>query len=87
MESLKKVLNYIQDVNKQMPGSQLKFDLLHKKSGASIWGNFYYEQIIFLGQNKMSKHDRIKLALQNFLFEKIQGTLPGVRQISLKLLF
>jgi predicted RecB family nuclease len=71
-----KGVEFIKDINIQILDYQFYCDLLKKEIGKSAFGNFYYEPVVFIGNNKVTKQDRIELAALGLILEKIQGKLP-----------
>ncbi len=78
-----KGIEFIKDTNIQILGYQFYCDLLHKKVGKSVFGSYHYEPFVFIGKNKVTKIDRIKLASLGLILGKIQGKLP-INGIALK---
>ncbi|NQX84896.1 MAG: TM0106 family RecB-like putative nuclease [Flavobacteriaceae bacterium] len=73
---IEKGINLIKDINIKTSNYYFQCDLLQKAIGKSDLGNYHYEPIIFLGQNKNTKYDRIKLAVLGLILGEIQGKRP-----------
>lgn len=66
----------ITDINIQILDYFFQCDLLQKTIGKSTFGDYHYEPIVFVGQNKVSRYDRMKLAGLGLILGKIQGKYP-----------
>jgi predicted RecB family nuclease len=70
---LKKGFEIIKDCNINLAEFDFHSKLIFKSEGKSSLGKFFYEPVVFLGSNQISKENRLELAYLGFLLEKIQN--------------
>ncbi len=76
VDLLKKGHEYIQDVKINTDEFEFNCSLLVKQSGKSSLGKFYYEPVLFIGLNQVTKEDKLDLAFLGLILEKVQNRFP-----------
>jgi predicted RecB family nuclease len=73
---LKKGFEIIKDCEINLSEFDFKGKIIIKNEGKSSLGKFFYEPVVFLGSNQVSKENRLELTYLGFLLEKIQTKFP-----------
>jgi predicted RecB family nuclease len=80
--TLKEEAPLLVDVNLEDESLSLRFDALKRVDGPSQLGTFHYAPVLHHDANKISKHQKLLLAVFGLVLGRVQGQMPAIGLIA-----